>query len=255
MNKKDRKEEKNKREKRTSIVEWVSGNLKKDIAKGDWKAGDKLPSEGELADMFGVNRLSVRMALQKLQTLGLIETRVGEGSFVKNFSLKPFFNEVAVMYDHGQRYEEVRRLRYLLESECLSLASQNAAPEEKEELRKRLEEHQEKLNAYYQDVEDPELLREVVDADFAFHYEIVKMSHNTLYLDIYTMVQTLVREHATKLIYLRSHSGGSADSPEAYAQMHRKMCDAILRGDVEAAAELSKQMLGIIPAAGENAFP
>ena len=42
---------------------------KQDIADGVWKTGDKIPSEGELAEIFGVNRLSVRMALQKLSAL------------------------------------------------------------------------------------------------------------------------------------------------------------------------------------------
>ena len=57
---------------RMSVVDQVCASIKQDIADGVWKAGDKIPSEGEFAEMFGVNRLSVRMALQKLSTLGII---------------------------------------------------------------------------------------------------------------------------------------------------------------------------------------
>ncbi|MFR1050737.1 MAG: FadR/GntR family transcriptional regulator [Lachnospirales bacterium] len=48
---------------RVSIVDQVCSSIKQDIADGIWKAGDKLPSEAEFAETFGVNRLSVRMAL------------------------------------------------------------------------------------------------------------------------------------------------------------------------------------------------
>ena len=79
---------------RLSVVDQVSDSIKQSLLDQVWKEGDKLPSEGELAEYYGVNRLSVRMALQKLSTLGLIETRVGEGSFVAHFSVQPIFRGV-----------------------------------------------------------------------------------------------------------------------------------------------------------------
>ena len=72
-----------------SVVDQVADEMKEKIVSGEWKPGDKLPSESDIAQMYGVNRLSVRMALQKLGTLGIIETRVGEGSFVQEFSFYP----------------------------------------------------------------------------------------------------------------------------------------------------------------------
>jgi GntR family transcriptional repressor for pyruvate dehydrogenase complex len=49
------------------------------------KPGDKIPSERELTDRLSVGRSSVREALRALELLGLIETRRGEGTFVKDF--------------------------------------------------------------------------------------------------------------------------------------------------------------------------
>ncbi|MDQ7864958.1 GntR family transcriptional regulator [Peribacillus frigoritolerans] len=47
--------------------------------------GDKIPSERELSDRFNVGRSSVREALRALELLGLIETRRGEGTFIRDF--------------------------------------------------------------------------------------------------------------------------------------------------------------------------
>ena len=69
--------------KRVSVGEQVFTQLKELLVQGEWKPGEKLPSENELAAQFGVSRITVRQALQKLGALGLVETRLGEGSFVK----------------------------------------------------------------------------------------------------------------------------------------------------------------------------
>ncbi|QPC48420.1 FadR family transcriptional regulator [Mangrovibacillus cuniculi] len=55
------------------------------IAKDGLVAGDKLPSERELSDRLEVGRSSVREALRALELLGLIETRRGEGTFLRDF--------------------------------------------------------------------------------------------------------------------------------------------------------------------------
>lgn len=52
--------------KKVSASEQVCEAIQDQISAGVWKVGDKLPSESDLAAKFGVNRLTVRMALQKL---------------------------------------------------------------------------------------------------------------------------------------------------------------------------------------------
>ena len=50
--------------KKTSAADAVFEALRSQISSGVWKVGDRLPSEGELAERYGVNRLTVRVALQ-----------------------------------------------------------------------------------------------------------------------------------------------------------------------------------------------
>ena len=57
---------------RTSISDQVCMQIKQLILDKDWKPGEKIPSETELAELFGVSRVSVREALLKLSAIGLL---------------------------------------------------------------------------------------------------------------------------------------------------------------------------------------
>lgn len=220
-----------------SIVDQVSDVLKNNIVQGLWKIGEKIPSETELAENFGVNRLSVRMALQKLNTLGIIETKVGEGSFVRKFSLVSVFDEVDVFYSEADKEKDVREMRNLIEAECTRIAASSSTEDERKALKQCLDEYFDKKNAYKEDVSSMEKLEDMVTADLNFHLQIVRMGHNQLYNEIYYMVQKTVRGHIKKLIYERTHSGASNSS--AIKDRHQILYEGICRGN----ADISKEAL------------
>lgn len=56
--------------------------LRRHIGDGFWKTGDRIPSQGELADTFDVARVTVRQAIALLEEEGLLESRRGRGTFV-----------------------------------------------------------------------------------------------------------------------------------------------------------------------------
>ena len=61
-----------------STADLVSDKIKELITNHTWTAGQKIPTEMELSRSFGVNRLTVRIALQRLSALGLLDIRVGD---------------------------------------------------------------------------------------------------------------------------------------------------------------------------------
>src|SRR5579883_2677918 len=67
---------------RSSVVDAVADRLRGEILAGRLPAGSKLPSERELALALGVNRLTLRASLARLEALGLITTRHGAGTLV-----------------------------------------------------------------------------------------------------------------------------------------------------------------------------
>src|SRR5438132_9065097 len=74
--------------KSTRIYQEIVRQVKAMIAEGRLKSGDQLPPERDLAEKFVVSRTSVREALRALESLGLVEIRPGEGTFVREVSVE-----------------------------------------------------------------------------------------------------------------------------------------------------------------------
>src|SRR2546426_11618877 len=64
------------------VAEEIVEQLRSPILKGSFAPGDKLPPERKLAEELGVNRASLREAIKKLEHIGLVKTRQGEGTRV-----------------------------------------------------------------------------------------------------------------------------------------------------------------------------
>lgn len=65
----------------------VAAHLREKIARGDWKDGDRFPTETALVESYGVSRSTIREALKELLNQGLIYTQRGKGSFIATHSL------------------------------------------------------------------------------------------------------------------------------------------------------------------------
>ncbi|MFC6169213.1 GntR family transcriptional regulator [Loigolactobacillus jiayinensis] len=62
----------------------IHNSIKRDIEAGKWNIGDRIPSERELSVTFGVSRMTLRQAIQTLVDEGILERRVGAGTYVAN---------------------------------------------------------------------------------------------------------------------------------------------------------------------------
>lgn len=83
--------------KKQDIKEQVFQQLLSKIQSGEWKPGEKLPSENELTKAMGVSRITVREAIQKLVAINLVETYQGKGSFVKNVNSNSYLKSMTPM--------------------------------------------------------------------------------------------------------------------------------------------------------------
>ena len=120
---------------RQFVSEQVYEQLKHQLLTGEWKPGDKIPSENELAAAFGVSRVTVRHALQKLTALGLIETRVGEGAFVKEIKPGIYMNNMyPLVYLGKDSVVEVMEFRTIIEVGAAGMAAERITDKDIEKL-------------------------------------------------------------------------------------------------------------------------
>lgn len=93
------------------------------ISKEKLKPGDKLPSERELSERLIVGRSSVREALRALELLGLIETRRGEGTFIRDFRGNQLVQLLSTFILQDEKaIDDVIETKYCIEMDCLKLA-------------------------------------------------------------------------------------------------------------------------------------
>lgn len=98
-------------------------------------AGDKIPSERELSDRLSVGRSSVREALRALELLGLIETRRGEGTFIKDFGENQLVQILGTFILQGiKKKSDLLETKYLIERQCIQLACDRINAQQLEEL-------------------------------------------------------------------------------------------------------------------------
>ena len=168
--------------KKTNVGEQVYQQMKNQILNGEWAPGEKIPSEHMLMALFGVSRGTVRQAMQKLAGENLVETRRGEGSFVRVNSLADCFQPSFLSGLKPEEMDEIYEFRSMFESAAAELAARKAT----EAQIRRLEKNCERLEAEIDNYE------QFVHTDNEFHKLICECTQNTLAIQIYNSYQNLV---------------------------------------------------------------
>ncbi|WP_125153861.1 FadR/GntR family transcriptional regulator [Clostridium rectalis] len=168
--------------KNTKVYEQVIEQIKNMINKGILKKGDKLPSERELVEKLHVSRTSIREALRSLEIIGLIESRQGEGNFVRSSFENSLFEPLSIMFMLQKSNPlEILELRKIVEKETAALAATRICEDELEYLGELID----KFRSC--DKED-----ELVRIDREFHYKIAQASKNFLILSILNAISSLM---------------------------------------------------------------
>ena len=186
--------EDNMRIKKVSASEQVCEAIQEQISGGVWRVGDKLPSESELAQKFGVNRLTVRMALQKLNALGIVETRTGSGTFVIEFDFEGYLKTASRFFEQSGMMQNVTEFRNHIEIECARLAMERATPEDLAELERLALRHREAW-AETEGLTHEEWCKRVAAADLAFHEHVCRISHNPLYASAFAVAREPIHQN------------------------------------------------------------
>ena len=206
------------------LSDQVASALEAEIRAGRIQASDKLPTEAVLAQQFQVSRTVVREAISRLQASGLVETRHGVGTFVKDIPSPSGFRIDPDTIVTLQDVLAVLELRISLEVEAAGLACVGRTDQQLQVMRDSLDAlNSRAVSADY-----------AVSADFQFHQQIALATGNRYFTDImlHLGVNILPR---TRLHSKRLANDNKEPFLERLSREHEDIYKAILRRDADAA--------------------
>ena len=204
---------------RATLQQEIVNTIAELIMQGIWKPGDMIPSEKELAARYQVGRSTIREAIKSLAVLGVLEARVGEGSYVR----EPNSELLSGAFKWGLLLSErnlgdLVDVRVLVEVECAGRAAASRTAATAQALMQTLE--------HMRGVQEDE--RRFMAFDNAFHTQIAEMAGNCIFASIASTIQVIVRLWYPATYYV-------PETKEATIVEHRAIAHAIGQGDVDAA--------------------
>lgn len=192
----------------------VADMMLKTILARSLKAGDRLPSERELGEQFGVSRTVIREAVRALAAKGLIEVRSGSGLRVAAVDAAAV-SESMSLFLRGSTldYPKVHEIRATLEVQMAGVAAERRGEEDVQSLTEACE----RMEASVGDVQAAAV------NDVEFHREIARATHNELYLVLLDAIGEAQLE-------VRRGNLAAGAIGETLAH-HRSILEAIVAGD------------------------
>jgi len=204
------------------------------VFRGQLKPGDRLMPERELALALGVSRPTVREAIRRLVTMGLLEQQQGAGTFVRSLNAQREHNPLAAVIEgHDATLEELLEVRMGLEGQAALLAAQRATAEDLQVMEKA-------LAAMQAENADGRL---GIDDDVSFHMALAFASKNPVQVYImknfYDLLHHGIKEN------LRALWEEPGNLP-IIARQHREIFEAIKDHDPEGAYQSMKRHISFV---------
>jgi GntR family transcriptional repressor for pyruvate dehydrogenase complex len=204
---------------RTTLAESAFGRLVSYVVTGEWKAGARIPPERELCRQLGIARTSLREALKAMELVGMLDSRVGDGTFVcprSEFLARPLLWAFTAE-DRGE-LRDIMEARMLLERDVAGLAAERGTDQEIARIGAAVDQ-------LVQCVGDN---ASTLDADMAFHLAIAAAAHNSVLENAVQLLRNLMRQW----IYLKLLL---PDVPGSVLRQHQAIYSAIRTRNVEGA--------------------
>ncbi len=219
--------------KRTNIVIDQIQNL---IIQGALRAGDKLPSERKLATQLGISRATIREAISKLDSQGIVKIRHGTSTIICDIFKEPISNPLETIISHSDKLtSDITAVRHLLEVEATKLAAKNRTVSDLEVIGNAYN------KLYY--ASTSKNLETHAKADSEFHLAIADASHNLILAQIIRSISDLVAQDILKTVTIFSKI---KDWQKIIIQQHSDIQQAIINGDETQAEQAANYHLEFV---------
>lgn len=205
----------------------VAAQIRAAILAGRYRPGDRLPTERELAQQFGLSRPTVRDALRSLEANGLIHVRVGGqgGPYVAEPDVAYLSDSLGLHLQMlGAKFKDLAEARLALETTAARLAAERATEEDLVALRAAVPHGSARRG-------------DGASQSLDFHTSLLKAAHNQALLTMFSATRALIQE-AFDLLYRRQ-----PDMADTAREVHTLLTEAIARRDGESAVRLMREHL------------
>lgn len=218
-----------KRKTQRSGPEGVAHRLNGAIQKGDFRAGEKVPSERELAARWNVSRPIVREGISMLVARGVLQRRHGVGTFVNDTDQQLATDVWAhLVRDDPNLQGDLIEFRHMLERSAAELAAERHDAADRE----RLEAAEAAVDLAFRGNDT----RQKMQADLLFHQAIADATHNQVYSSLMQSMHRILYEHMR--LTLIGHETDVLVQKKVRAQ-HRALMEAILARDADTAGQIT----------------
>jgi len=191
------------------------------------RAGDKLPSEKELMATLNVSRPTVREALRALNAMGLIESRRGQGSFVREVGADTAIRSAVLsILLAAADVQEIQYARKLIECDIAALAVERAAPEDYAVVEETLRAMDVALAAG----------KSIYEHTWEFHRALARIAGNRVLNKLLAVLYQMIRE-------LQMHYWEPYVDPRQQIESHRQLLNQLRAATPEEARRLMRQHL------------
>lgn len=204
---------------RTTLTASAFEQLISYVVNGAWKAGDRIPPERELCQQLGIARTSLREALKAMELIGMLDSRVGDGTFVcprSEFLSRPLLWAFTGT-DHAE-LRDIMEAREFLEQDLAGLAAQRATEHEIKAIESALK----KLRRSVAEGES------MLEADMEFHLAVAEAAHNEVLRNAVQLLRNLLRKWLVLKLLI-------PQVPAKVLKQHEAIYKAIRAGDSEEA--------------------
>ena len=211
----------------------VASQLVDAIKSGDFEVGDKLPTEEELSEMTGVSRASVREALAALRLGGIIQTKVGKGTYVKQIPAEDSIQKkiLNILVDHPKPLE-LQEARKAFEVGIVEIAARKFSEKDEEKVEKILEKMEKAArNDNYETF---------LDFHKRFHLRIAEATQNEVIEDTLRNLQGIMNDSMWRKLEKKHYLPDKRNYLLESLDIHRKIFLALRGRDKVLAAKRIK---------------
>ncbi len=211
-----RTEESSKKNGSESVVQRIIDQLVDAVISGKIKPGEKIPTETEMAEEFGVGRNSVREAIKILVHLGVLEIRRAEGTFVLDGFSESMIDPMiyGIILQKEDSSEDLMELREMMEVGVMQLAMKKLDQYDIYNLEEKLDQMKKEIS------KGPENVGRVFEADNEFHSAISDMGQNPLVEKINRIVSLLTRSMRFKTVDTMLSTGRGQELFDAHQELY-----------------------------------